>query len=164
MPALNRSRKPISILPPSALEGNFFTVGVAPSGSMLSRSYAILLALAISLGRVHGHSGMTRPQPFSPSTCRVGDGATCEGPCDVSSFEYAGSNFYPPGVPWPEWDTPNPRTAATYQRGQQVSIASSRNNHPPVRFEDARDLQSQWRRLPIVRGPNTFLHTFFLPF
>lgn len=92
---------------------------------------AFLVALAISSSQVFAHSSMVRPEGFNPSTCRLGEVNSCDGPCDLRALRYAGANYYPPFADWPDWDTPNPQTAATYQRGQEVSIASSRNNHAP---------------------------------
>lgn len=97
-------------------------------------SVALLLAFAIASSSVHGHSSMVRPQGITTSTCRLGEVNSCDGPCDLRALSYAGANYYPPSELWPDWSTPNPRTAATYQRGQEVSIASTRNNHAPGGF------------------------------
>lgn len=132
---------------------------------MMFRLSVTMLALVIASSQVHAHSSMTRPENFTPNTCRQGDGQSCDGPCDLSSFSWGGANYVPPGIDRPEWDTSPSRPAATYTRGQQVSIASSRNNHPPVCFRSfSAGFKSRASiRAHLIRDAVLTCHFSFLP-
>lgn len=95
-------------------------------------SSVCLAFLATALALIHvtsAHSLMTKPEGISGSSCRMGGDPKfgvkkCPGPCDFTKIEgperseRPWANFYPPDKP-----------AATYERGQKVTIYYTRNNH-----------------------------------
>lgn len=96
--------------------------------SVIAMTFFFVLLCQIAL--VSAHSQMTQPQSTSPKTCRLGGEPqfgldNCHGPCDLRPIHakrrYA--NFWNPAHP-----------AATFSRGQRVTIKYSRNNHGPGGF------------------------------
>jgi hypothetical protein len=87
-----------------------------------------LAAYVLLVSQTSAHSFMTEPQPISPMECRIGGQPSygienCPGPCDTTFLKFNGANYGSPENP-----------AATYTRGQSVTIKYTRNNHAPGGF------------------------------
>lgn len=111
---------------------------------------SVLIVLFLSLA-VSAHSTMTQPSGLTGAVCRQGDKSLrnkryCEGPCNLRNLRVTDAEvsqirrgidifakrtsqlpralFYPPNKP-----------AATYKRGQTITVKYTRNNHGPGGFE-----------------------------
>lgn len=90
----------------------------------MTTAFCVLIAF-LMVEITHSHSFTTDPQGISAVECRIGNNRNCAGPCDLRNLDHNPplSHHYPPNKP-----------AATWERGQKVTVKYARNNHGPGGF------------------------------